>query len=161
VLFLVVLFWQTSTQTIVIISGIFRWFLRAVFFFCLLGFAWGAKALGFFDPFGLRPILNLLHGRNQGVMRLTVAGPYHLVRHPLYLFTIVIIWSCLDLTADRLLFNLLWTAWIVTASYFEERDLVAEFGNTYREYQKRVPMLILFLEWRKGNGQSGRKEANV
>jgi protein-S-isoprenylcysteine O-methyltransferase Ste14 len=47
---------------------------------------------------------------------------------------------------DRLLFNLLWTIWIVIGSYFEEKDLIAEFGDAYREYQKRVPMLVPFLK---------------
>lgn len=149
VLFLVVLVWQKSTQTIMIPSGLFRWLLRAGSFLSLLGFYWGVKALRFFDPFGLRPIFNLLRGRNPRPMPFTVAGPYHWVRHPLYLFIIVIIWSYPDLTADRLLFNLLWTVWIVIASYFEERDLVTEFGDTYREYQKRVPMFIPFLKWPK------------
>ena len=36
----------------------------------------------------------------------------------------------------------LWTAWIVIGSILEERDLVFEFGDVYREYQRRVPMFI-------------------
>jgi protein-S-isoprenylcysteine O-methyltransferase Ste14 len=52
------------------------------------------------------------------------------------------IWSCPDLTADRLLFNLLWTAWIVVGTLLEERDLVAQFGEEYRVYQTEAPMLI-------------------
>ncbi len=147
VLLLVILLWQRSTRIVIAPSGLFRWSLRAVFFLSLLGFYWGAKALRFFDPFGLRPILNRLRGRNPAPMPISVAGPYRWVRHPLYLFMILMIWSCPDLTRDRLLFNLLWTIWIVIGSYFEEIDLVAEFGDAYREYQRRVPMLIPLLRW--------------
>ncbi len=147
VLLLVVLLWQTSAQIVIILSGLLRWLVRAVFFLCLLGFYWGVKALAFFDPFGLRPILDRLQGRNPAPMPITVAGLYRWVRHPLYLFSIIIIWSCPDLTTDRLLFNLLWTVWIVVGSYFEEIDLIAEFGDAYREYQKRVPMLVPLLKW--------------
>ena len=82
-------------------------------------------------------------------MPITVAGPYRWVRHPLYLFMILMIWSCPDLASDRLLFNLLWTVWIVIGSYFEEIDLVVEFGDAYREYQKNVPMLVPLLKWPK------------
>lgn len=149
VLLLVILLWQRSTQTIITPSSLFRWLLRAVSFLSLLGFYWGTKALQFFDPLGLRPILNRLRGRNCMSMPITAAGPYRWVRHPLYLFTMLMIWSCPDLTRDRLLFNLLWTVWIVIGSYFEEIDLVAEFGNDYREYQKRVPMLVPLLKWPK------------
>ena len=35
--------------------------------------------------------------------------------------------SCV--TSDRLLFNVLWTFWIVLGSYLEEKDIVAEFGK--------------------------------
>jgi protein-S-isoprenylcysteine O-methyltransferase Ste14 len=149
VLLLVILLWRGSTHTILTPSGLFRWSLHAVSFLCLLGFYWGVKALRFFDPLGLRPILNRLRGRNPKPTPITVAGPYRRVRHPLYLFMILMIWSCPDLTRDRLLFNLLWTVWIVIGSYFEEIDLVAEFGDAYREYQKRVPMLVPFLKWSK------------
>ena len=149
VLLLVILLWQKSTQTIIAASGLFCWSLRGIFLFSLLGFYWGIKALRFFDPFGVRPIVNRLRGRNPTPMPFTVAGPYRWVRHPLYLFMILMIWSCPDLTRDRLLFDLLWTVWIVIGSYLEEIDLVTEFGEAYREYQKKVIMLIPLLKWPK------------
>lgn len=145
VLLLVILLWQKSPQTVIAPPGLLRWSLRAVSFLSLLGFYWGVKSLRFFDPFGLRPITNRLRSGNPTPMPITVAGPYCWVRHPLYLFMIIMIWSCPDLTRDRLLFNLLWTAWIVIGSHLEENDLVVEFGDTYREYQKRVRMLVPFL----------------
>jgi protein-S-isoprenylcysteine O-methyltransferase Ste14 len=50
---------------------------------------------------------------------------------------------------DRLLFNVLWTLWVVLGTYLEEKDLVAEFGEKYRHYQKTVPMLF---PWRFPRG---------
>ena len=149
VLLLVILLWQASTQTVIAPSGLFRWSLRAISFLSLLGFYWGVKSLRLFDPFGLRPIFHRLRGRNPKPMPIAVAGPYRWVRHPLYFFMILMIWSCPDLTRDRLLFNLLWTVWIVIGSYLEEIDLAAEFGDAYREYQKSVPMLVPLLKWPK------------
>ena len=52
------------------------------------------------------------------------------------------IWSFPDLTADRLLFNVLWSTWIVVGTLLEERDLAVTLGQQYKEYQSRVPMLI-------------------
>jgi protein-S-isoprenylcysteine O-methyltransferase Ste14 len=149
VLLFMILLWQTSSQIVIAPSGLLRWSLRAVFFFSLLGFFWGVKALRFFDPFGVKPILDRLRGRDPAPMAFTIAGPYRWVRHPLYLFIILMIWSCPDLTMDRLLFNILWTVWIVIGSYFEEIDLIEEFVDAYREYQKKVPMLVPFLKWPK------------
>ena len=86
-------------------------------------------------------------------MPLAIRGPYRWVRHPLYSLFVVMLWTFPDLTADRLLFNVLFTAWIVLGSVLEERDLAREFGDPYRTYQSQVPMLV---PWRRpagpGNG---------
>jgi protein-S-isoprenylcysteine O-methyltransferase Ste14 len=71
-----------------------------------------------------------------------VRGAYRWVRHPFYACILVLVWSCPELTADRLVFNLLWTAWIVLGAALEERDLAADFGDAYRRYRRRVPMLV-------------------
>jgi protein-S-isoprenylcysteine O-methyltransferase Ste14 len=145
VLLAVVIFWQRSASALIEPNGVYRIPFHAVFLLSLVGFVWGVRALKSFDPFGITPIRHHLQGTEPKPERFIVAGPYRWVRHPLYLFMILIIWACPDLTLDRLLFNLLWTTWIVTVgTIMEERDLVAEFGNIYREYQRKVPMLIPF-----------------
>ena len=53
------------------------------------------------------------------------------------------------LTQGRKRCFMLWTAWIVIGSYFEEIDLVVQFGDAYREYQRNVPMLVPLLKWPK------------
>lgn len=141
-LLVVVLLWQHSGQTVVEVHGICRAPFRTIFALSLAGFVWGSKTLRGFDPFGLGSIRRELRGTKPKSSRFIVAGPYRWVRHPLYLCAILMIWSCPDLTTDRLLFNLLWTAWIVAGTLLEERDLVAEFGDSYRAYQSRVPMLV-------------------
>jgi len=135
-------FWQKSGGTLVVLRAPFRWLLHVTYFLSLAGFFWGTRALGVFDPFGIRPILGRLRAVSPKGVSFIVKGPYRLVRHPLYLCMILMIWSCPDLTRDRLLFNVFWTGWIVIASRLEERDLVAEFGDAYLEYQSRVGMLI-------------------
>jgi protein-S-isoprenylcysteine O-methyltransferase Ste14 len=80
---------------------------------------------------------------------MVIWGPYRWVRHPLYLTTLLMICSHPDLTADRLLFNILFTVWILAGTVLEERDLVDAYGDDYREYQRAVPMLI---PYRKPSG---------
>ena len=81
-------------------------------------------------------------------------GLYRYVRHPLYLFTLLLIWGTSRLSTDRLLFNVLWTAWIVVGTKLEERDLLVDFGPAYRRYQAQVPMLIPSLRSLGRHGQA-------
>jgi len=142
VLLMLLVHWQESSYLIAAPQGILWWLLRAVFFLSLAGFAWSLWALGEFDPFGILPILNHLHATRKPEMPLTYRGPYRLVRHPILMVMILMIWSYPKLTLDRLLFNVLFTVWIVVGTLLEERDLVRSFGNDYLAYQQRVPMLI-------------------
>jgi protein-S-isoprenylcysteine O-methyltransferase Ste14 len=52
------------------------------------------------------------------------------------------IWATPDLTVGRLLFAGAFTAYILIGLYFEERALLRSFGDRYREYRTRVPMLV-------------------
>ncbi len=141
-LLLLIVFWQKSYFVLASAQGGIRWLLRAIFALSVFGFFWGIRSLGSLDMFGLDPIRKGMQGATVTPRRFRVRGPYRWVRHPLYLFCLLMIWSCPDLTADRLLFNLLWTAWILVGTILEERDLVALFGEDYRVYQTEVPMLI-------------------
>jgi protein-S-isoprenylcysteine O-methyltransferase Ste14 len=141
VLMVVLIFWQ-QTPLLFSAHGVGRWLMRGLYFLMIPAFAWGAWSLQPFDPMGLSPIAHSMGGRSPAPPRLNIRGPYRWVRHPLYLFSILMIWSCPDITGDRLLFNVMWTTWIIVGAFLEERDLAACFGETYRQYQTKVPMLI-------------------
>lgn len=139
-----VMFWQ-PTSILFSVQGAARWLLRAAFLGGLAGFVWGVKALGSFDGFGIQPITAHLGNRELRAAKFMVRGPYRYVRHPLYSFAFVLLWSFPDLSPDRLLLNITFSIWVVAGTVLEERDLVSEFGQAYTEYQKNVPML---LPWR-------------
>jgi protein-S-isoprenylcysteine O-methyltransferase Ste14 len=141
-LMLVLIFWQKTSPVITEAEGMFHWILRGLFFLSLYGFYLGVRALGSFDALGVKPLILYEKGREERPQQIIIKGPYRWVRHPLYLFMIVLIWSCPALTYDRLLFNILWTIWIVIGTYLEDRDLHRTFGRSYREYSARVPMLV-------------------
>jgi protein-S-isoprenylcysteine O-methyltransferase Ste14 len=101
---------------------------------CLL-YLWGLRTLGrMFAPssgFGVR--LHLGH-------QLVVAGPYAIVRHPMYLAVVMAGWGSLLLyrTWATLGFAVMMLGLVVRARR-EERVLQDEFGNRWREYAARVP----------------------
>ena len=142
VLWTVMLLWQPVEPVLVSAGPPLRWLLRALFVAAAAGFLWGLRSLDALDGFGARPIRAHLRGASPAEPELAVRGAYRWVRHPLYTAVLVMIWTAPDVTADRLLFNVLWTVWVVIAVRLEERDLVAEFGDAYRRYQRQVPMLL-------------------
>jgi protein-S-isoprenylcysteine O-methyltransferase Ste14 len=69
---------------------------------------------------------------------LHVEGPYRWVRHPLYLGWVLAVFGAAHMTADRLLFAVITSTYLVVAVPMEERSLVKVFGEQYTRYARRV-----------------------
>jgi len=48
------------------------------------------------------------------------------------------------MTLAHLVFSMMTSAYILVAIQLEEHDLAREFGATYDQYRRRVPMLVPF-----------------
>jgi protein-S-isoprenylcysteine O-methyltransferase Ste14 len=76
--------------------------------------------------------------------QLMIAGIHRYIRHPLYLGTFLFIWGLWLLlpTLSLLIAVFVITGYTLYAIQLEERKLIAEFGDKYRQYQEQVPKLI-------------------
>ncbi|HEX5069541.1 MAG TPA: NnrU family protein [Vicinamibacterales bacterium] len=70
-------------------------------------------------------------------------GPYGLIRHPLYLAFLLLLWPVAVMTFTRLLLAVLFTIYVVLAIPLEERDLRRAFGRGYDDYARRVRSRLL------------------
>jgi methanethiol S-methyltransferase len=138
----VVLLWQPVRDPLFVLTGVPRYISYALSMAAFGFFVWGARALRPFDPLGVAPMVAHLRDRPEPAPTFVARGPYRLVRHPLYLAVLALIWSNPDMTMDRLLFQVVWSAWILLGARLEEADLLAEFGDAYRAYCREVPMII-------------------
>ena len=95
-----------------------------------------------FELFGLRQVSARLTGRGPPTPRFVTPLLYRQVRHPLYAGILLALWSVPAMTAGHLLFSIGCTGYILVGIWFEERDLVAQFGERYRRYRDEVGMLV-------------------
>jgi methanethiol S-methyltransferase len=109
----------------------------------------GGAAIDALDLFGIRAFLNILHDRKPKDPPFATPSLYKIVRHPLYLGLLLLFWLTPAMTHDHLFFAEVMTAYILLGIQFEEIDLVHRYGDTYRNYQKEVPMLIPFLKFKR------------
>lgn len=144
-LLLMLMYWQWRPLTQVIWSvgpGAAHTVLIALFWAGWLTALLSTFMVNHFDLFGLRQVY--LNWRNQPYAHLpfTVQWAYRFVRHPIMVGFIVAFWAAPVMTLGHLVFALATTGYILIALQLEERDLVRFHGDAYREYQKRVSMLV-------------------
>ena len=72
---------------------------------------------------------------------LDTTGILGVVRHPWFAGGLLIIWAR-PIDTAILVTNVVLSTYLVLGAVLEERKLVAEFGDEYREYQNRVPMFL-------------------
>jgi methanethiol S-methyltransferase len=74
--------------------------------------------------------------------KLVTNGWYRVVRHPLYLFSILFLLCNPVISARWLLLTLISVAYFLVGALLEESRLLQEFGSEYQAYQRTVPFII-------------------
>lgn len=73
---------------------------------------------------------------------LVTNGFYRYVRHPLYTFSLLILWLSPSMTVNSFIVYISLTVYILIGILFEERKLLREFGREYENYKSLTPMLL-------------------
>jgi protein-S-isoprenylcysteine O-methyltransferase Ste14 len=154
----VCLLWQRVPGIVVEITGPLRWMFYAV---QLVGLALIWRAADALDPLELAGIRQVsgIRGQVSGVryqvsgteatkeVVFRTTGPFGFVRHPIYLGWILMVFAAPVMTIDRVLFAVISSLYLVLAIPWEEKSLVAAFGDRYRGYQSTVRWRLIPGIW--------------
>ena len=81
--------------------------------------------------------------KSHETSNLQITGPYRLVRHPLYLGWMFIVFAPANMTGDRLFFAVISSAYLMVAIPWEERSLEAAYGAEYVDYKRHVRSRVI------------------
>jgi protein-S-isoprenylcysteine O-methyltransferase Ste14 len=104
--------------------------------------------LNHFHLFGLVQGFSPLVGHGETEARFETPLFYKWIRHPLYTGFIIAFWAAPVMSVGHLVFAAATTGYIFVGIWFEERDLIATFGDRYRRYQAEVGMILPRLKAR-------------
>ena len=117
-------------------TGPWRWVIR----FPLLVGIWltlrSAGVIDVWDLAGVRQLGTPRRGTEEHAFK--TEGPYGLVRHPIYLGWVLVVFSLPTMTMTQLVFAAVSCLYLVIAIPLEERTLVATAGAAYERYIQRV-----------------------
>jgi protein-S-isoprenylcysteine O-methyltransferase Ste14 len=131
-------FWQPSPTIWWELTGAGRGLVTAGWFA-----SWGAllyslwsSGLGY--QTGWTPWWHWLRGRPLPPRSFKPRGPFLVMRHPIYLSFLGLIWMTPVMTTDRAILTAIWTVYILVGSYLKDERLAHYLRDSYRDYQSRV-----------------------
>ena len=121
-----------------------KWLMNGIALAGVLGFLYSTRFYDGATFLGLRPNADQHIGSADEPL---VISPLHrCVRHPWYFFGLLIIWTR-DMNTAWFITCVMVTLYFLVGSRLEENKLVAEYGERYAEYRRRVAGLVP-LPWK-------------
>ena len=124
-------------------------------FLSLAGVIWTFRYICFKEFLGLDQIKRFIDKNYTTELdeehTLPIKGPYRYSRHPLYFFSITFMLFRPVMDLFYLTFFTCIVAYFYIGSYYEEKKLVRQFGETYDEYRKEIPRIFPTKLWKPYN----------
>ena len=103
---------------------------------------WSTFMISHWRLFGLAQAWNEFRGQELAQDEFATPALYKYSRHPMYLGVLIVMWATPTMTTGHLLLASVWTSYVFVGIYFEERDMVHQFGAKYPAYQNEVSKLL-------------------
>lgn len=115
--------------------------------FAIAGFFWVMWHIDGAEFLGIRQIVRKIKGRYDfstldEESTLMIKGPYKYSRHPIYLFSIIILVARPSMSLLYFVTVICWIIYFYIGSIYEERKLAAQFGDAYAAYKRTTGRII-------------------
>jgi protein-S-isoprenylcysteine O-methyltransferase Ste14 len=160
VLLLVLWLWQPMPTTIwsfgnrVAIGGAYALAVSAWAYLFIASFA-----IDHFELFGLRQVWSFFVGRPIMPVEFRERWMYRIDRHPIMTGALLGMWVTPTMTAGHLVFAIGFSLYIIVGVFFEERSMLAQWGDRYEDYRDRVGAIVPRLP--RGRRRADRAEGSV
>ena len=131
--------WQVENQSLqMLLIGlyIFGWVFSTI----------GSFLINHFELFGLQQVYFNLVNKTTPEVHFTEKYFYKFIRHPIQFGTLMGIWFTPSMSYTHLMLSVTFTIYIFIGLHYEEKDLVSELGDAYKNYQQRVSKIIPFIK---------------
>lgn len=113
----------------------------------LFGLIWASKDIDLKEFIGISQVIRYYEGNYKlddldEKQTLKINGAFKLVRHPIYLFSILFLGLRPEMNLFYLTMFICLTLYFYIGSIYEEKKLIKIFGEKYVEYQKTVPRIF-------------------
>lgn len=95
-----------------------------------------------FELFGLRQAYLYFRGIPYTPVSFVRKWMYTYSRHPMMLGVLIGMWSIPEMSVSHFILSTLLSLYIIIGLYFEEKDLIRNFGDTYRDYKKDIGVFL-------------------
>ncbi len=138
-----VVFWQAMPGTVWSVENsaaqIILWTVYALAWSYLL---LATFVTNHFELMGLRQVYLYFRQRPYTKLPFTNKLMYRYSRHPMMLGILVGMWSVPVMGMAHMTMAILFSLYVFIGIFFEERDLIAGFGDQYRRYKKQIATFI-------------------
>jgi len=148
-LLMVVYFWQNTGKNLwnyTIVNETLTQVIQYSVFSIIMGFIlfkqWKQDALDYYGIRDLYRTVDDMEKEKSIVKTFETTKLYGVVRHPMYLLTIVGFLCTPVMSLDRFYLTVVFTLYLMYAIPFEENHMIKEFGAKYLEYKEEVPALF-------------------
>lgn len=142
----IILFWQPMIGMVwQVTDPLLRGVITFMFWFGWVVSVLATQMIDGFHLFGLRQSFNPDQPEST-TKHFTTPAFYKFVRHPIQTGVIIAMLASPDMSVGRAVLAISVIAYVFVGLFYEERDLIKEFGDTYRDYKARVPGLLPFLK---------------